>query len=89
MGFMKGDHWYEIILQELQNFPILLNKWEEFDKAGKISEVRTMENRTVYFNYHGIKFSMKYHAEVLPKYPRFMVLDYNPTNYLLKLLKKI
>lgn len=88
MGFMKEDEFYETIVKEIQKYPIIKELWKKYEQNPRELKVRTMDNRTVYFQYHGIKIQMRYHAEVLPTNPRFMILDYKPANFLLKVLMK-
>ncbi|MBN1331697.1 helix-turn-helix transcriptional regulator [Candidatus Dojkabacteria bacterium] len=87
MNFMIGDPFYTEIVYWIEQEAFLKKIWKEFYE-GKSQRVRTEESRTVYFDYQGKKIRMLYTNETLPKFPRFRIVEYTPTNYVIKLLQK-
>lgn len=88
MGFMIGDPHREIVLEELRNHPSIHNHWLKLENQKNQIEMRTIDSLTVYLIYNNRKIKMAYHTEVLPSNPRFLILEYKPTNYLIKILQK-
>lgn len=89
MNFMKGDPWYEEILQWINSDSLVKQMWQEYYMKPDKTNVRTDKSRTVHFKYMGKEFKMLYTNEMIPKYPRFRVVSYKPTNFILKILSRL
>jgi transcriptional regulator with XRE-family HTH domain len=87
MHFMKGDQYYKKVMKWVNATELTKTLWKELE-MGK-HNLRTNENRTATFKVFGQEIKLSYTNEHLPKQTRFRLLDYKPTNFLLRTLSQL
>jgi transcriptional regulator with XRE-family HTH domain len=85
--FMLGDRFFEDSIEAIKSNPITKKMWEEISANPPVN-VNTLESRKVAFNLNGKKINMVYSAEYVATNSRLIIIEYTPTNLVLKLLTK-
>jgi len=89
MGFMEDDPYYKKIVTTINNNEQACKIWEDINiKKDRVS-VFTPNDRFACFKILGHEFKMHYSNEQLQKYKRFDVVEYIPTDKLLRLFTRI
>lgn len=87
IGFMEQDPIVKETLDYIKNNPELYPIWEKAAEDNKYKKYfSNLKSRRVTFKFWGIKFSLYYTNELLFSNDRFYVIEYHPTNKLLKYL---
>jgi transcriptional regulator with XRE-family HTH domain len=89
MGFMEDDPYYIKILQTINNNEISKRIWNEINVKNENISVFTPKDRFACFKILGHEFKMHYSNEQLQKFRRFDVVEYIPTDKLLKLFTRL
>ena len=86
--FMQGDEVFEEMLAYINSNSEAKEYWDYASK--NINSVyRNATERVVIFNYLGLKIKLEFSLEPLMENQRFRVIDYKPSNILLKVAKSI
>src|SRR5260221_6195037 len=88
VGFMVDDPVFREAETSILSDTVSLKIWEKV-KTEPVVGIHLPESRKIDFKFGPLKISMYYFDEPLPKYRRFEIVEYLPSNKLLKYLKKI
>lgn len=87
-GFMIGDPSYESTVEYINKNELTRKLWKKAQEPD-FETISSAEARGVTFKVFGLSISMKYSVESLPSDNRFDIVEYIPTNKIMKLLSKI
>jgi len=88
MSFMIGDSYFEEAVRQIHSNEVAKEAWEKVIND-KPRDIHSLETRKVFFNVGPIKVGMFYSVEPVLKNERFRVVEYIPTNKVLRLLKDL
>lgn len=88
MHFMEGDKCYEEMMEFIRTNSEASYYWN-LATASKELVFRTLSNRTISFKYKNIPLKLTYSIELLWNNQRFRVIEYKPSNILLKIFKTV
>lgn len=88
LSFMIGDKYYEEAIQQINANAVAKKAWEKVIN-NKVRDIHSLETRKVYFKVGPMKVAMYYSVEPVLNNERFRVVEYMPTNKVLRLLKNL
>lgn len=88
MYFMFDDEYYKEFMKTAKENLLTKDLWAEIVKEAP-TDFHDFEDRDVNFAVWGVNIKLNYSVERLQKFPRFDVVEYTPSNKLVKLLTKI
>lgn len=88
MYFMFDDEYYKAFMKTAKENPLTKDLWAEITKEPP-TDFHDFEDRGVNFSVWGVNIKLDYSIERLQKFPRFDLVQYTPSNKLVKLLTKI
>lgn len=86
MGFMVDDEHYLQAIEYVNSNPIASKVWKQV-QIDKPKDINFIEHRTVTFKFFGIDIPLVYSVEPVIMNERFRIVQYTPTNAIVKLLK--
>ncbi len=89
MGFMQDDPYYIKILEAINNNDIARKIWNDINTNKERVSVFTPKDRFASFKILGHEFKMHYSNEQLQKYRRFDVVEYIPSDKIIKLFTEL
>ena len=87
-SFMIGDKFLEASLKAINSNTIAKEIWDNI-KRSQPKDINTLDSRKVKFQLGKVGFEMWYSSELVSISPRFEIIEYTPTNKVLRLLSKI
>jgi hypothetical protein len=68
----------------VKEHPVASRVWNEI--RSNPADIYTLQAKSIPFNIKGVKVNLSYSREPLPSDPRFQVIEYVPTNKLLRIV---
>lgn len=87
LDFITDDENITNTIKMIESHPIAGKIWDRI-KLQKEINTTELDSRTATFMIHGLKVRLRYGREYLNSNPRFEVIEYVPTNRLIKLLSR-
>lgn len=88
LDYLENDSYYKQALDAIKTNSISNKIWQNILVSGA-EKILPRSSREVTFSLGPINAQMQYSREVIQKYPRFEIIEYFPTNVVLKLLSKM
>jgi hypothetical protein len=86
VGFMQDDIYFQRTLTAILGNPESKLIWEELCKNKHQTFLNTRTDRKIYFSIGFLKIGMEFSAQLMQKYPRFVVSEYRASNKIYKYL---
>lgn len=86
--FMADDPVISEVIQSIKQNKLVENVWKEVLR-NKGKHEQSIESRRVYFNLKGITVELNYSRDKLQHNPRFEIIEYVPTNKIIKLYSSL
>lgn len=87
-SFMIDDLAYKEAMDAIKSDPLTSEIWAKVSTMNE-KEIFTEDSREVVFVYKGKRLKNYYSVDPLPNYHRFMLIQYTPSNLLLRLMQKV
>mgnify|MGYP001485662799 CR=1 FL=1 len=89
MYYMDGDECYEDMIKYIKSNPQSSEYWNKAKIDYRSLNYRNLSRRTINFKAYGHIIKMVYSVEVLWSSQKFRVIEYLPTNLLIRIYKRI
>lgn len=86
MSFMKDDIYYQEALKQINSHKLAKKVWKKV-VSQELKDIHTLDSRKVYFKFSGIKIGMYYTVEPVLDNERFRIVEYIPSQKVLKKLR--
>lgn len=88
VGFMEDDPYFSEALEYIKSDEIASRMWSEVTSK-KVTDIHLLNRRMVKFNIKGFNVPLVYSVEQIAEYPRFNLVEYIPSNLVLRILRNL